>query len=584
MRPRPSPLVALLVLLTPLVAAGLAADAELRLEVKKTFRPGGWVELSGLALLDGRPAGDVLVSIEVLDPEDRLAFVDVVKTRSDGRFETGFRLAEDASKGTYRVTATARVGGELEKAYAEFEVVAPGKPPSRISVVERELPDGVEVGKPFEVELEAEEVKLPGLEVEALLVYELVPPGVDVLEVCPGGVVLDVTWELLRALLPGNASDVLEELAVRLNAPIEKATVLNFSMNAGEAWYRAVVTDAIPPVKVFLGVSILTLRAAGVELHVPGPVGGDQLLPVEALLPVRVRAPKPELLEAEVDVEAAVKLAVSKVVIPANLTLAPMLRRVTANLTGLPPENLSLCYDLHLLTVGGRLRTEVDLELKAPNLTFTLRVEAQTAVSNASLRLLREYPPLPPGWRIAVPAAVDVEFDRSPDKPVVVEFRYRGRPTGWLRILRFDWERGVWVVLRTEIHLETGLVRAELTRFSPVALAEAPPIPVAISKVYLSRSRLSPGAVLGVRVFLQPVTGVEEKALVTVTFTDPDLTPAYPIFQLELRLDPDNPVEFTATVMAGRRRGLWKVKVMAVDPDTGSPIAEPVELYVAVDW
>jgi polyhydroxyalkanoate synthesis regulator phasin len=98
-----APLLAVLILL-----ASPASAAVVTLTVgtdKKAYLLGEMVTITGTVKEDAVAKANVYVNVEVRDPAGTLRFADVVKTGADGKYSTGFRLAETLPTGTYTVKA-----------------------------------------------------------------------------------------------------------------------------------------------------------------------------------------------------------------------------------------------------------------------------------------------------------------------------------------------------------------------------------------------------------------------------------------------------------------------------------------------
>lgn len=80
------------------------------------------VTIYGIVLdVDGNPVPNVVVSIDVISPENDIVFSVEVSTGGDGKFSRSFRLPASASEGTYQVIVS-DLEGEYEPAVFYFEV------------------------------------------------------------------------------------------------------------------------------------------------------------------------------------------------------------------------------------------------------------------------------------------------------------------------------------------------------------------------------------------------------------------------------------------------------------------------------
>jgi uncharacterized protein YfaS (alpha-2-macroglobulin family) len=72
---------------------------------KTAYLLGEMVTINGTVKEDNVAKAYVYVNVEVRDPSGTLRFADVVMTGADGKYSTGFRLAETLPTGTYTVKA-----------------------------------------------------------------------------------------------------------------------------------------------------------------------------------------------------------------------------------------------------------------------------------------------------------------------------------------------------------------------------------------------------------------------------------------------------------------------------------------------
>ncbi len=228
--------------------------------VKKVFGPGDWLELK----ITG-PA-DAAVTIVVTNPKGINIFDQAILPHNGSAIVKMFRFPEKATQycpeGEYKVKVT--YNGISATAEFKFSLTAP-KPVT----VERSLPDEpVNKGEEFEVTLTAEAT----VQVSDITIYEIVPPGVKVVD--PGDAVLvkEVGFGEALQLIPESARKYATEIA----GPQEGVTFLVFK-GLGPHTYKVVVSEGWN-VKKFSGV----FQALTSEGAVCGKVEGDQAVEVVA--------------------------------------------------------------------------------------------------------------------------------------------------------------------------------------------------------------------------------------------------------------------------------------------------------------
>lgn len=287
------------------------------------------------------------------------------------------------------------------------------------------------------------------------------------------------------------------------------------------------------------------------------------------------------------------------------------------------PENIfGAAIRVDLTVTGGTLErdyvyipadaTSTTLEYTAPSVLGTYTITATTiqyGLGSGSTTV--EVLSLEPIVEITDPAEDVTEYateditrhiagwakpsDAAPPGTVIVEIKYslNGAENITVPILKVEEGKFYFnfsVVLTVNVThtitvyvMDTEGYEASATRTITVSAIPPPPvIPIEITEPGVSKPEFLPGEEVKIWATVTNVDVETKTVIIRITFTDPTGVPQYPIYEIEIALEPGESVTPTATFLAGVTKGAWKAKIMVVDAVTGEPIAEPVELTVTV--
>ena len=376
--------------------------------------------------------------------------------------------------------------------------------------VYRELPDhAVEEGEVFTVKLTLEAWQPPmwqGVsgDIKQVVVYELLPPGVELVEAPDGAEVVKAKLsEALSTLLPSdlrvevegfisNATMGLVEVPHYPHLPIymplsnEEVTVIVVSVD-DFVEYRAKVVNADKPVKVFMG-SVLTeaeYRLGVVQAEVKrycGPITGDFVLHVNA--PIDLEVPEPTRVECRVNVSSSLRMGLTSITAPTLLSFVPDLEEVAVMVSERLPESLPIVFDLSEAVEGGRLSRSIKLtvvnQTAMGDLKLCLGLPQGLSLGEEQLVVKVVETPSPPDLHIKFFLQVfDLGPEASFDNPVTLNFTYTdelvfelGVDEAKLCIVYYNEEMEKWCPVESYVNLDANYVYASVSHFTQFTVAE----------------------------------------------------------------------------------------------------------------
>ena len=423
-------------------------------------------------------------------------------------------------------------------------------------MVHRDLPDYViSEGEVFDVKLTLEVWQPPTWHgvvghVKEVKVYELLPPGVELVEAPSGAEVWRVKLsDALASMLPSEAKVEVEDfinnvkggmvevpryphLPIYVASSDEEVVLLVLTIN-DTVEYKAKVVDAAQPVKIFMGSVVLETEyeMGPVQMEVKrygGPVTGDFVLHVNA--PVDIEVPEPTRIECWVNVSMVLNKGLEQVVAPAMLSYVPDVREVAVVLRERLPERIPIIFDLSEGLENGRLSKQLRLTVvnqTVPEEEFKLCLELpqglSLTVSQLVVKVVEEPPPTEPQVKIFL-QVFDLGPELSFDKPVTLNFTYTdelvfklGIDENKLCVVFYDEDAGRWRPLESYVDVDVNCVCANVTHFTQFTVAEYLKKATALS-LTTSLVKVQRGSTITVSGSISPAMSVNIKLI----FTKPD--------------------------------------------------------------
>ncbi len=422
-------------------------------------------------------------------------------------------------------------------------------------MVYRDLPDRVvSEGEIFTVKLTLEAWHPPTWQgvagqVKEVKVYELLPPGIELIEAPSGAEVRRVKLsEALTSVLPSEARTEVEgfvndvrggvlvaprypHLPIYMPPGNEEVILLVLTID-DTAEYKVKVVNVTKPVKIFMGSVVFEAeyRLGPVQLEVKrygGPVVGDFVLHVNA--PVDVEVPSPTKIECRVNVSMALRKRLGQIVAPAMLSYVPEVKEVAVVLREHLPERIPIVFNLTEALERGRLLKE--LRLTVVNRTergeFKLCLELpqglSLTVSRLEVRVVEEPPPVEPHIRLVL-QVLDLGPQLSFDKPVTLNFTYTdelvlslGVDEHKLCVVFYDEDAGCWRPLKSYVNVESNYVCANVTHFTQFTVAEYTKETTSLS-LSVSPAKVQRGSAITISGSITPAMSTDIKLI----FTKPD--------------------------------------------------------------